>query len=83
MEEYDHWLSTPNVVSIAYCKGKTTGCKVLRVGVIKKLPQEQVVSPDMVIPQYVPFPTHEDKVLVKQVEWGPIVPFGARYPGRW
>ncbi len=83
MKKYSHWLSTPNVVSIAYCEETMPGCDVLRVGVIKKLPQEEVVPPDIVIPPYVLFETPEErvKVLVEQVEEGPIVPLAAPYPG--
>ncbi len=83
MEQYAYWVSTPNVVSIDYSEETTPGLEVLRVGVIKKLPREQVVHPDIEIPQYVLFQTPKErvKVFVEQVEEGPIVPLGAPYPG--
>ncbi len=83
MEQYSYWVSTPNVVSIDYSEETTPGLEVLRVGVIKKLPREQVVHPDIEIPQYVLFQTPEErvKVFVEQVEEGPIVPLGSPYPG--
>ncbi len=83
MEQYSYWVSTRNVVSIDYSEETTPGLEVLRVGVIKKLPREQVVHPDIEIPQYVLFQTPEElvKVFVEQVEEGPIVPLGAPYPG--
>ncbi len=76
MKQYSHWLSIPNVVSLAYCEETTPGRDVLRVGVIKKLPQN-------IIPQGVEFETPKErvKVFVEQVEEGPIVPLGAPYPG--
>lgn len=48
-------LSTPNVVSMSYThevrNGERTGRKVLQVGVIKKLKEDEIQHPDIFIPK--------------------------------
>ena len=78
LERYKYLLSTPSVVSLSYCsekkEGKKTGRYVLRVGVIKKLPAEEIKAPDVLLPKRVVYKTLAKKVdvPVQVVEEGEI-----------
>ncbi len=86
VEQYSHWLSTQNVVSLGYCSeraGRNTTCRqVLRVGVYTVLPPQQDTDREGGIPHYVEFevaPGDHVIVLVRQVKEGPIKLLGAPY----
>ena len=55
-------LSTPNVVSMSYThevrNGERTGRKVLQVGVIKKLKEDEIQHPDIYIPKEIELGNH-------------------------
>ncbi len=56
LENKSYLLSTPNVVSLGFSNeevdGKETEGKIFRVGVIKKLPKENIKDPDIFIPKF-------------------------------
>ena len=71
-------MSTPSVVSLSYSsekkEGKKTGRYVLHVGVIKKLPAEEIKAPDIPLPKTVVYKarTKSVDVPVQVVEEGVI-----------
>ena len=87
LKKYKHLLSTPNVVSLSYCsekkEGRKTGRNVLRVGVIKKLPAEDIKDPDVLLPKAVEYETLNKKVSVpvQVVEEGEICALSPPYEG--
>ncbi len=87
LNKYRYLLSTPSVVSLSYCsekkEGKKTGRYVLRVGVIKKLPANEIEDPDILLPKTVVYetPTKKVAVPVQVVEEGVIQALGPPYKG--
>lgn len=77
-----HFLSTPNVVSLGFINGKWDDQKrrrgrIFRVGVIKKLSQDDIKDPDIFIPKFLEHTvTGSDKIVdirVKIFEEGELV----------
>ena len=87
LKKYQHFMCTPNVVSLSYSsekkEGKKTGRYVLRVGVIKKLSAEEIKDPDVLLPKAVVYetPTKKVHVPVQVVEEGEIWALSLPYEG--
>lgn len=77
-----HFISTPNVVSLGFINGKWDDQKrrrrrIFRVGVIKKLSQDDIKYPDIFIPKFLEHTvTGSDEIVdipVKIFEEGELV----------